>query len=328
MEREYLILHMIALTAAILLDYIIGDPHWLPHPVRLIGRLISALEKVLYKDGAGKRQQMIRGFLLWIITVLLSGGAVAVIEYFSFRISPCLFGVVETVLAFYFLAAGSLRDESMKVYKDLASGDIAGARADLSMIVGRDTDKLDRGAITRAAVETVSENTSDGVVAPLIFVAALGPIGGMVYKAINTMDSMIGYRNVRYEYFGKFAARADDIANLVPARISAVFMIAAAFFLRQFSKDYRPLSAAGIWKRDRYKHNSPNSAQTESVCAGALGVRLGGSSTYGGRRVDKPFIGDDVRAIETEDIRRAIRLMFATEALCTAVLIIILIILI
>ena len=319
---------MIAILAGVLLDFIIGDPHPMPHPVRAIGRLISALERMLYKEGAGRSRQVFSGFVLWLITVVTTGLSTFLIMAAALRISLYLFAAIEMVFTFYTLAAGSLRDESMKVYTSLAGGDIEGARRDLSMIVGRDTGTLGAPAITRAAVETVAENTSDGVIAPLIYTAVLGPAGAMVYKAVNTMDSMIGYRNGRYEYFGKFAARADDFLNLVPAMVSAVFMMAASFVLGIFSKDYNGLCSFRIWARDRYKHKSPNSAQTESACAGAIGVRLGGSSTYGGRRVDKPFIGDDVRAVEAEDIRRSIRLMFATEALCTAVLIIILIVLI
>lgn len=318
MMKEYLTLHTIALAAGIILDFIIGDPHSLPHPVRAIGSLISMLEGRLYKEKADRKLQFFAGALLWMIVVTVTGAVTGFIMFLSYRISPYLYAVIETILTFYILAAGSLRDESMKVYKELEKGNIEGARYCLSMIVGRDTEKLGEAAVTRAAVETVAENTSDGVIAPLLYTAALGPAGGMVYKAVNTMDSMMGYRNDKYEYFGKFAARADDIANLIPSRISALFMIISSFFLGMFLSVYSGIRALKIWWRDRYGHKSPNSAQTESACAGALGIRLGGSSTYGGKTVDKPFIGDDIRAIAAEDIKRSIKIMFFTEALCTA----------
>jgi adenosylcobinamide-phosphate synthase len=186
------------------------------------------------------------------------------------------------------------------------------------MIVGRDTDALDEAGIVRATVETVAENTSDGVIAPLLYTFFGTPVLGMCYKAVNTMDSMLGYHNDEYENFGKFAARADDVANFIPSRLSAIFMSLAAGTVGCSMRE-----AFRIWIRDRYKHKSPNSAQTESACAGALGVRLGGSSRYKGVLVEKPYIGDDTRPIVADDIRRAVRLMFETEIVCTAVIFII-----
>lgn len=314
---------MIALLAGILFDAIIPDPHHLPHPIRGIGRLISACERLLYpKDGkdCGKSSLIARGALLFIIvtvaTVLVSGG----VFVGAYLINRYVGIVVEAVMTYFIMAAGSLRHESMKVYKKLAAGDTEGARKALSMIVGRDTDELSEAAIERATVETVAENTSDGVIAPLLYTAVLGPVGGLFYKAINTMDSMLGYRNVRYEHFGKFAARADDVANFIPSRVSALFMIATAALSGIFSKTYSGIGAARIWARDRYKHKSPNSAQTESACAGALGLRLGGPSTYGGVMVEKPYIGDDARPVKTEDISHALILMYLTETICTAVI--------
>ena len=347
--REYLILHMTALAAGIVLDVLIGDPHALPHPVRAIGTLVAWLEGLLRGDSAGtdiersgQKRETVCGVLLWIavvfVTVLVSAGILAG-SYWLDR----YFGLaVEAVLTFYVLAAGSLRDESMKVYKALTDskkmdqgvggpGPLWRARQCLSMIVGRDTQCLDEAGIIRATVETVAENTSDGVIAPLLYVFCGGPVLGFCYKAVNTMDSMLGYHNDRYEYFGKMAAKADDVANFIPSRICAVLMIASSAvmgaFQRLFCKagefryDFR--EAARIWIRDRHKHRSPNSAQTVSVCAGALAVRLGGDSSYNGVLVSKPFIGDDTRPVEAGDIKRAIGLMFTAEALCTAVIFII-----
>ena len=186
------------------------------------------------------------------------------------------------------------------------------------MIVGRDTEVLDETGIIKACVETVAENTSDGVIAPLLYTALGGPVLGMCYKAVNTMDSMIGYNNERYEYFGKVAARADDVANLLPSRISALLMILASFILGLFCDRYSVSGAARIWIRDRYRQKSPNAGQTESVCAGALGIRLLGDASYGGKTVHKPFIGDDTRCPEPDDIVRAAHLMYTAEVLCTA----------
>lgn len=316
----YVLSHMTALAAGIVIDVIIGDPHNIPHPIRWIGRLIAFCEKMLYGKDRGRVSQLIMGALLWLIVCFITFAATVIVLAASYRVSLVLGVVVEAALTAYTLAAGSLRDESMAVYHKLCDNDLEGARQKLSMIVGRDTMALDEAGVTRAAVETVAENTSDGVIAPLIYLALFGPCLGLLYKAINTMDSMIGYKNERYEYFGRFAARTDDVANFIPSRISAVFMITVSSILSVFRYKVDPKGAARIWWRDRYKHKSPNSAQTESVCAGALSVRLGGDGTYSGVLVRKPYIGDDTRPIEAEDIRRAITLMFATEAVCTAVI--------
>ena len=210
----------------------------------------------------------------------------------------------------------------MKVYYALKNKSINEARYAVSMIVGRDTDSLDKEGIIRAAVETVAENTSDGVIAPLIYLSFGGPIVGLIYKAINTMDSMIGYHNERFENFGMTAAKLDDIVNYIPSRISAILMILASFLP---SKDYDGKNALKIFKRDRYNHKSPNSAQTESVCAGAIGVRLAGDASYFGQIVKKPYIGDANRNIRVSDIERANRLMLITEGLCLLIAVIILV---
>jgi adenosylcobinamide-phosphate synthase len=199
------------------------------------------------------------------------------------------------------------------VYEALRTGTLADARKAVSMIVGRDTDVLDEAGVTRAAVETVAENTSDGEVAPLFYIMLLGPLGGCLYKAVNTMDSMVGYRNRRYEHFGTCAARLDDVMNYIPARLSALLMIAGTALCGMDAGNARR-----IWKRDRRKHASPNSAQTEAVMAGALRVRLAGDAQYFGEIHRKPYIGDDIRPIEAEDIRRSHRLLYLTSALMFA----------
>ena len=336
--REYLILHMSALAAGIVLDVVIGDPLWLWHPIRAIGALISHLERRLRKS---RSHDLAKGALLWLIVIIVTTAVTSGLLAGAYILNRYAGFAVEAILTFYILAAGSLRDESMKVFhalntSDAGADEAAGRRLDparqcLSMIVGRDTGSLDEPGIVRATVETVAENTSDGVIAPLLFTFFGTPVLGMLYKAVNTMDSMLGYHNDEYEYFGKFAARADDVANFIPSRLSALFMSAAAGICGIFGRirpgrrsfTYSGSRAFRIWLRDRYKHKSPNSAQTESACAGALGVRLGGSSRYKGVLVEKPYIGDDTRPVEADDIRRAIRLMLATEVVCTAVIYII-----
>ncbi len=326
MMKAYMTAHIISLILGILLDLAAGDPHGLPHPIRAVGALISALEKRLLGDASegGRRSaasEKRRGALLWSAVVAAVFATASAVLAGAYLINIYLGIIAESVLTAYILAARSLAGESMAVGKRLDADDHAGAAAALSMIVGRDTDCLDDEEIIKAAVETVAENASDGVVAPLIYTAVGGPILGMIYKAVNTMDSMLGYRNSRYINFGAFAARADDAANYLPSRISALFMIAASAVLSVFSKDYDARAAFRIWKRDRRCHTSPNSAQTESVCAGALGLRLGGPHRYSGVMVDKPFIGDETRKPEAADIRRACALMFGTEALVAIVLV-------
>ena len=306
-----MIFHMAAFLAGYLLDLLFGDPYWFPHPVKLMGKLIAALEKKWNtKDAETARR---RGVLLVVTVILATLVVSSVILIGAYLINLYAGAVVEAILTYTVLAAKSLKTESMKVYKELEKGDLQAARKAVSMIVGRDTDVLDEAGVSRAAVETVAENTSDGVIAPLIYTAIGGPVLGLIYKAINTMDSMVGYKNEKYINFGRAAAKLDDIVNYVPARISAAAMIAAAYIL---GGDYSGRDAARIFRRDRYNHASPNSAQTESVCAGALRIRLAGDASYFGKIVNKPFIGDDIRPIEFEDIKRANKLMYMTELLC------------
>lgn len=254
-----------------------------------------------------------RGMLL-VFTVIFATFAISVIIIVAAYSINLYAGVIaEAVMTWQILATKCLRVESMRVYDALRTDGVDAGRRAVSMIVGRDTSVLDAAGVTRAAVETIAENTSDGVIAPMLYTAIGGPVLGFVYKAVNTMDSMLGYKNDKYMYFGRFAARLDDVVNFIPARISAYLMIAAAFIGgRQFDGK----NAYRIFKRDRFNHASPNSAQTESVCAGALRVQLAGDAVYFGKLVKKKYIGDGLREIEYEDIKRANRLMYITAFLC------------
>lgn len=314
MEKEFALLcHMASFFMGFLLDLAAGDPHWLPHPVRLIGKLIAALEKWLQRRQGSPKKELARGVILVSGVLLASGGTAAVLLLGAYRIHPYLGILIETIMTYQILAVKCLRTESEKVYACLERKSLPDARKAVSMIVGRDTDRLGEEEVAKAAVETVAENTSDGVIAPMLFTALGGPVLGWLYKAVNTMDSMVGYKNERYLYFGRAAAKLDDAVNFLPARISAWLMIAAAFLL---GSDYDGRRAFAIYRRDRRKHASPNSAQTESVCAGALGIRLAGDASYFGKVVSKPTIGDAVRRVENEDIRRTNRLMYLTAWSC------------
>lgn len=312
--------HIFAFIAGFVLDLLIGDPHFIPHPVKLIGSLISFLDKRLNCDDgyniSEKKINLIkykRGMLL-AFTVIFATFAISVIIIVAAYSINLYAGVIaEAVMTWQILATKCLRVESMRVYDALRTDGVDAGRRAVSMIVGRDTSVLDAVGVTRAAVETIAENTSDGVIAPMLYTAIGGPVLGFVYKAVNTMDSMLGYKNDKYMYFGRFAARLDDVVNFIPARISAYLMIAAAFIGgRQFDGK----NAYRIFKRDRFNHASPNSAQTESVCAGALRVQLAGDAVYFGKLVKKKYIGDGLREIEYEDIKRANRLMYITAFLC------------
>ena len=312
--------HIFAFIAGFVLGLLIGDPHFIPHPVRLIGSLISFCDKRLNCDAgyniSEKKLNLIkykRGMLL-VFTVIFATFAISVIIIVAAYSINLYAGVIaEAVMTWQILATKCLRVESMRVYDALRTDGVDAGRRAVSMIVGRDTSVLDAVGVTRAAVETIAENTSDGVIAPMLYTAIGGPVLGFVYKAVNTMDSMLGYKNDKYMYFGRFAARLDDVVNFIPARISAYLMIAAAFIGgRQFDGK----NAYRIFKRDRFNHASPNSAQTESVCAGALRVQLAGDAVYFGKLVKKKYIGDGLREIEYEDIKRANRLMYITAFLC------------
>ena len=297
-----------------ILDWIFGDPVWLYHPVRIIGKWIAFLEKILRKlvgDQEGNEKKLlIAGGILWTLVILASAAVPMGILYLAEKFSPCAAFVLECFWCYQLLAARSLGKESKKVYKKLIQDDLPGARLAVSMIVGRDTENLTVEGVTKAAVETVAENTNDGVIAPLIYMLIGGPILGFVYKAVNTMDSMLGYKNEKYLYFGRVAAKMDDVAGFIPARISALLMILASCLLGMDGKN-----ALWIWKRDQRKHASPNAAQTEAVCAGALQVQLAGDAWYFGVKHEKETIGDPIRKIEPKDILRSEKLMIGTEVL-------------
>ena len=300
---------LVALVMGYILDLIFGDPYWMPHPVRFIGNLISILEKVIRRFmPKTKRGEYIGGIILTVMVVSISMVIPLVIILIAKTINKYLALIVESFMCYQILATKSLKVESMKVYDELAKNDLPSARKAVSMIVGRDTKDLTFSGVAKAAVETVAENTSDGIIAPMIFIAIGGAPMGFFYKAINTMDSMVGYKNEKYINFGRFAAKLDDVVNYLPARISAYQMILSSFFLRY---DYK--NAFKIYKRDRYNHASPNSAQTESVCAGALDVQLAGNAYYFGKLYEKPTIGDDIREINYDDIKKANRLLYCTS---------------
>lgn len=342
--RELLRSHTIAFFAGFLLDLFLCDPCQMPHPVRLIGRLVDGMERAFRENDSGRSggngcsengamregenecgktarggagRELRQGACLVLGVVFCTVTVAAAVLFLAYRIHPYIGMAVEMIMTYQLLAVKSLKTESMKVYDCLRVHDPEGARRAISMIVGRDTASLDEEGVAKAAVETVAENTSDGVVAPMLYAALGGPVLGFFYKAANTMDSMVGYKNERYLYFGRAAAKLDDLVNLLPARISAWLMIFSAFI---GGKDFSGKKAFDMWRRDRRKHASPNAAQTESVCAGALGVRLAGDASYFGKVVKKPYIGDERRKVEAEDIRRANRLLYLTawsgEMLC------------
>lgn len=301
------LLPALPLILGFLLDCAVGDPYNIPHPVKLIGRLISGLEKLVRKHMHDLRTG---GILLGLTVIVLSTVLPLVLLVICYHISIILGIAAETIMCCYMLAAKCLCSESMKVCKAAGSGDTEAARKAVSMIVGRDTAVLDKDGIVRAAVETVAENASDGVTAPLFYMGLGGAVGAFFYKSVNTMDSMIGYRDEKYADIGRFAAKLDDVLNFIPSRMTALLMAAAAPLAGLDGRN-----AFRIWKRDRKNHASPNSAQTESVCAGALHVRLAGDAWYFGKLHKKPYIGDDDRPVKPEDIRLANRLMYLSSVL-------------
>lgn len=298
------------ISLALLLDLALGDPRWLPHPVVLIGKLISQLEGALRGCGWSGRGG---GILLMAVTITASALSVWLLLLVTHRVHPVLGALTAVCISATCLAARSLHDESEVVARALMAGDLDGARSRLAWIVGRDTAGLDEADIWRALVETVAENTSDGIIAPLFWLAVAGPVGAMAYKAASTLDSMVGYRNERYLKMGWASARMDDLLNFIPARLTALLMVAAA--------PLAGLSLAGAFRialRDRLKHPSPNSGHPEAAAAGALGVRLGGAASYAGVPSWKEQIGDALSPLDGRAYRGMIRLMYITTMLMAA----------
>ncbi|MBQ9359678.1 MAG: cobalamin biosynthesis protein CobD [Lachnospiraceae bacterium] len=329
------------LIASFILDAIIGDPEWLPHPVRFQGKIISFFDKKLNNKSNNNGTLIFRGTATMLAVAGITGVISSALLFLLFKIH-FLFGFFgEIIMSTYCLAGHDLIRHAINVYNHRY--DLNESRLSVGKIVGRDISNLNEQGVIKATIESVAENSSDGVIAPAFYILLLGPVGGMVYKAINTMDSMIGYHNEKYEYYGKPAAKADDILNFIPSRLCAILIIITSFILKMFwekikrfsIKDFRAdtkdvsffimldfdyIQAFRIWKRDRYKHASPNSAQTESAMAGALGIRLGGPAVYFGKTVDKPYIGDAKHEIiDWIEIRRACILMYASALLMICV---------
>ena len=304
------IITLAAILTGFGIDCLLGDPVWiLPHPVILIGKLISFAEKRLRKIfPKTNRGELIAGAVMAALVPLISAGIAFGILWLCFRIHVLVYFVICTLMCWQIFAARCLQQEAAKVVRCLEKEGLPAARTQVGMLVGRDTDQLSEAQVLRATVETVAENTSDGVIAPMFWMFLGGPVGGFFYKAINTMDSMVGYKNEKYLYFGRCAAKLDDVVNFIPARLSALGMILSASIL-----GYDGKNAVRIWKRDRRKHASPNSAQTESACAGALHIRLGGPASYFGKIHDKPTLGDPDREIERADVSACCRLMYGTS---------------
>lgn len=315
MIEKILFCHMAAFVLGFVLDLLLGDPYWLPHPVRLIGRWIRFLEDVIQGEEQEKRyiiRDYYHGKALVACVLIPVMIVVAALLILAYVINIWLGMALEIIFTYQLLAAKCLKVESMKVYDCLKEHDLVGARQKVSMIVGRDTEDLDEKGVIRAAVETVSENTTDAEVSPMLYLAIFGPIGGFFQKAVNTMDSMVGYKTRRYEFFGKAAALLDDRVNFIPARLAAILMVLAAYLS---GKEYSGKNAWKVFKRDRYKHASPNSAQTESACAGALQICLGGNCFYFGNPSEKQYIGDAIRPMEPGDIVRANHLLYVVSFL-------------
>ncbi|MBI1921392.1 MAG: cobalamin biosynthesis protein CobD [Geobacter sp.] len=298
---------IVIILSAVILDWLLGDPRWLPHPVVWIGRLITSLEKrirLLVPD------ERLGGVCLLVLTVAATSGTAYAVVKGAYAIRPFFGHAVSVILSWTCLAARSLHRESGMVAQALVAGDLPAARTNLSYIVGRDTANLDEPEIWRGTVETVAENTSDGVIAPLFFLILGGPVAALAYKAVNTLDSMVGYKNERHLHFGWASARFDDLANWLPARLTGLLMVLIAPLLG--------FSGRGAWRimrRDGRNHSSPNSGMPEAAAAGALGVRLGGTNVYFGKPVEKPAIGDPLLPLDASAWRGAVRLMYGAEAL-------------
>lgn len=297
----------LVIILALLLDLTFGDPRWLPHPVVMIGRLITFLDQNLRRSWLNQRTA---GVLLLLATLAAAAGATWLLLHFSAAVHPLAGTAAAILISFTCLAARSLHLESARVATALAAGDLSSARKYLAWIVGRDTEQLEEAEIWRALVETVAENSSDGIIAPLFWLTAGGPLAAMAFKAVSTLDSMVGYKNQRYLRVGWASARMDDLLNFIPARLTAALMIMAAPLC-----GLSAAAAARITLRDRLKHPSPNSGHPEAAAAGALGVRLGGAASYNGVASWKEQIGDPLLPLDQSAYRSMIRLMYTATLL-------------
>lgn len=304
---------------AFLLDCVLGDPYNFPHPVKFIGKYIKFFEnKVLKKVHSDKELKYKYGFILLVTTCLIVYGSTFVILFVAKSINIYLFYILNIILLWTSIAPKCLANEAYKVYKELVNKNIDEARKKISYLVSRDTKELDFQSIAKATIETVFENTSDGIIAPLFFAAIGGTPLAMCYKAVSTLDSMVGYHNQKYEHFGFFSAKADDILNFIPARVSGLLIVVSSVFLNY---DYK--SSWEIFLRDRKNHKSPNSAHPEAAGAGALGLRLGGATSYFGKVTNKPYIGNKNKEIETTDIIKSVKLMYISTILWILILVLI-----
>ena len=303
------------LISAYVLDLIFGDPYSFPHPVKFIGNMIARLEKFFFATLINK---LLSGFITFLIVVVTTYFATFLLINISYSLNSYLGIAVEILLTYTVLSAKCLEVEAVKVQRELRAKNLENSRKSLSYIVGRDTKELDFAQIIKAVIETVAENTVDGVISPIFYLCLGGVPLAMAFKAISTLDSMIGYRNEKYEEFGKVSARADDVANFIPARLSIIFFTISAFLLRL---DYK--NAFLICMRDRKNHLSPNCAYSESLTAGALGIQLGGSHYYGGRLVEKQKIGDDLKKADVDDITKTVNMLRIVTFLCILVVCII-----
>lgn len=306
---------MTSIWIAFIIDAILGDPYWFPHPVRMMGLYISSFEKVVRKLLTSQKALRVAGIILTISTTLITYLVALTLLNVASRINFYLYYVVNVTILWTCIAPKSLMRESMKIYYALEEKDLVKGRHLLSYIVGRDTEYLNQEQISKATIETVAENTSDGVIAPLIYMFFGGAPLSLAYKAINTLDSMVGYKNEKYMDFGWASAKLDDLANYIPARITGLLLVASAAILRL---DVR--NSLRILKRDSQNHSSPNSGVPEAAVAGALNIQLGGPSTYFGKIVEKPTIGESHRITNITDIRTTNYMMYLSSILAILIL--------
>ncbi|MCH5210453.1 MAG: cobalamin biosynthesis protein CobD [Oscillospiraceae bacterium] len=307
----------IALGIGFLLDIIFGNPNIFLHPIRLMGGLISLLEKIIRRIfPKGKAGEVIGGTLMVLIVIALSGGIPFAILFYLYNWNIFAAVAAESIICYFMLSTRSLGKKGSKIYSSLLNQDVNRARKEVSMIVRRDTDSLDDTGITKATVETIAKNTCDGVVAPIIYMAIGGAVLGCVYRAINTMGSIVGCKNEKYLYFGKVAVKLDDIANFIPSRIAARLMIISSYIL-----GFNGKNASYIYKRDSKKYAGPNSARAESVIAGALRIQLAGDAYYFGELYEKPMIGDAISNVTYDNIKQTSRIMYLTAVFTIVILI-------